>query len=276
MSPDDRVQNVQGVQAVQGRANPQSPALSQSAALTDAQLGDAAALPRAGAGDVDLFTLGRRAAAAARTRHEGRGVFARSRQLLATTAWKGPRDAAESYVEEADLAALGGLPAARDAGARTLVATTPAAAREAAASNMRVVFRLPYRAGEAEAARSSRLLQLQDLLAEGIAIDGVLPTPEGEPMGLDTLRIYVTCRLELEVPHVLADFDRLGHRLAQMALGFGADELFGPILPERALRLGNNAHNPVLTRKEAAILLRGAGLVPCERLGAGGLEEIPS
>ena len=46
-----------------------------------------------------------------------------------------------------------------------------------------------------------------------------------------------------------------------MSLGFGADELFGPILPERALRLGANAHNPVMTRKEAATLLRGAGLV---------------
>ena len=78
------------------------------------------------------------------------------------------------------------------------------------------------------------------------------------------------------MPHVLADFDRLGHRLAQMALGFGADELFGPILPERALRLGNNSHNPVLTRKEAAILLRGAGLVPCERQSGGALEEILS
>ena len=94
-------------------------------------------------------------------------------------------------------------------------------------------------------------------------------------MGLDTLGVFARCRLELPVPHVLADFDRLGHRLAQMALGFGADELWGPILPERALRLGGNANNPVLTRKEAAILLRGAGLVPCERLAGGVLEEIP-
>jgi hypothetical protein len=234
------------------------------------------AAARANEADVDLFTLGRRAAASARGKHDGRGVFARSRQLLASTAWKGPRDAAESYVEEADLAALGGLPAARTAGARTLVATSAAAAREAFAAGMRIVFRVPYRAGEPEAARATRLRDLQTLLAEGIAVDGVLPSPEGEPMGLDTLRVYASCRLELAVPHVLADFDRLGHRLAQMALGFGADELFGPILPERALRLGNNAHNPVLTRKEAAILLRGAGLLPCERLSGGGLEEIPA
>jgi hypothetical protein len=224
----------------------------------------------------DLFTLARRAVAAARTRTNGRGVFARSRQLLPTHAWKGPRDAAESYVEEADLAEVGGLVEARTAGARTVLATTAACARQAAAAGCRVIMRLPYRAGEPESARTPRLREVQNLLAEGIAIDGVLPTPEGEPMGLDTLRFYAICRLELGVVHVLADFDRLGHRLAQMALGFGADELFGPILPERALRLGSNAHNPVLTRKEAAILLRGAGLTPCERLFNGALEEIPA
>ena len=54
------------------------------------------------------------------------------------------------------------------------------------------------------------------------------------------------------VPHLIADVPALGPRLAQMALGFGADELFGPIVSERALRLGDNAHNPALTRKEAA------------------------
>jgi hypothetical protein len=251
---------------------------AQSVAPPDLAGGVSATAPLGRASDieVDLFTLGRRAAAVARARHDGRGVFARSRQLLGSTAWKGPRDAAESYVDEADLVALGGLPAARSAGARTLVASSAAAARAAFADGMRIVHRLPYRAGEPEATRTTRLRDLQALLAEGVVVDGVLPTPEGEPMGLDTLRIYATCRLELAVPHVLADFDRLGHRLAQMALGFGADELFGPILPERALRLGNNAHNPVLTRKEAAILLRGAGLSPCERLSGGGLEEIPA
>ncbi len=223
----------------------------------------------------DLFSIGRRASAAARARQEGRGVFARSRQLLGTGAWKGPRDAAESYVDEADLGALGGIDAAQVAGARTLIATSVAVARAGAAAGMRVVVRIPYRAGEPSAVRTLRVSVVAGLVTEGVAIDGLLPTPEREPMGLDTLRVFATCRLESTVPHVLADFDRLGHRLAQMALGFGADELWGPILPERALRLGNNAHNPVLTRKEAAILLRGAGLAPCERLFNGALEEIP-
>ena len=245
--------------------------------LPAAEASDRSSAPAApGKSEPDLFLLGRQAAGLARRQHDGRGVFTRSRQLLATSAWKGPRDAAESYVEEADLPGLGGLEADRSAGARTLVASTATGAREAAAAGMRVIYRLPYRAGEPESARIARLSALQALGAEGVVIDGVLPSPEGEPMGLDTLQIYASCRLGLSVPHLLADFDRLGHRLAQMALGFGADELFGPILPERALRLGNNAHNPVLTRKEAAILLRGAGLAPCERLTGGVLEEIPA
>ena len=66
-----------------------------------------------------------------------------------------------------------------------------------------------------------------------------------------------------------------------MALGFGADELFAPIVSERALRLGDNARNPAMTRKEAAILIRGAGLVAvrtasgCARGDAGDREESP-
>ena len=104
-----------------------------------------------------------------------------------------------------------------------------------------------------------------------------MPTPEdgSEPEGLDTLHLIATCRLALPaIPHVIADVPALGPRLAQMALGFGADELFGPIVSERALRLGDNARNPAMTRKEAAILIRGAGLSPCERLSDLRLEEV--
>jgi hypothetical protein len=56
--------------------------------------------------------------------------------------------------------------------------------------------------------------------------------------------------------------------------GFGADELYAPIVAERALRLGANAHNPPQTRKEATTLIRGAGHVACERFADGTLEEV--
>ena len=67
-----------------------------------------------------------------------------------------------------------------------------------------------------------------------------------------------------------------GPRLAQIAFGFGADALLAPIVAERALRLGVNANNPALTRKEAATLIRGAGLIACERLADGGMQEVPA
>ncbi|HEY7377030.1 MAG TPA: hypothetical protein VIF57_33025, partial [Polyangia bacterium] len=71
-----------------------------------------------------------------------------------------------------------------------------------------------------------------------------------------------------------ADVAALGPRLAQMCFAFGADELRAPIVAERALRLGANAGNPALTRKEAVTLIRGAGLAAAERLADGVIEEV--
>ncbi|HEX2656777.1 MAG TPA: hypothetical protein VHU40_00840, partial [Polyangia bacterium] len=99
---------------------------------------------------LDLFELGRRAAAARDARLGARASFVRSRQLLATGAWRGPRDARESYVELPDVAAVGGWTAAREAGVGLLVGggerETHAAAQ---ASGARSLWRLPYRTGEA-------------------------------------------------------------------------------------------------------------------------------
>jgi hypothetical protein len=217
----------------------------------------------------DLFALARRAVAAREATLGRRGTFTASRRLLATGAWRGPRDAVLSYVEGADLAALGGWTAARDAGAAALVGD---AAALRTAEGARLIARVPYRSGEAE---PERLARLHDLAATGMPLWGVIPTPEGEPYGLDTLRFTALCRLHLPaVAHVVADVELLGPRLAQMCFGFGADELFAPIVGERALRLGDNANNPALTRKEAVTLIRGAGLIPAERLANDVVEEV--
>jgi hypothetical protein len=223
-------------------------------------------IPQGTTSTPDLFALGRTAAATARALHEGRGVFARARQLLGSGAWRGPRDAADAYVEAEDLPALGGVEAAAAAGARTLIATF-GADRAEDPTGLRYVVRLPYRSGEADSAREARLAAVGRIRG----IDAVLPTPDGEPLGLDTLHFVALCRLRLVVPHVVVDFARLGHRLAQMCLAFGADELFGPIVAERALRLGDNNGNPAATRREAATLIRGAGLAPHERVSGGAL-----
>jgi len=239
---------------------------------------------------LDLFDLGRRATEARNGRLGGPWAsFVRSRQLLSTGAWRGPRDAPESYVEAADLPALGGWDAARAAGVTLLVgggenasngeAVAPSEALEphiaAAAAGGRSLWRLPYRAGEPLSQRRARVEALRALARRSdLALWGVLPAPAGEPQGLDTLHLVATLRLELpEVAHVALDVAALGPRLAQMALGFGADELWAPIVSERALRLGANAKNPAMTRKEAIVLIRGAGLVPRERTGPEAYSE---
>ena len=215
----------------------------------------------------DLFSLGRRANARRDDALGRRGTFVRARRLLATGAWRGPRDASVSYVEATDLGALGGWAAARDAGASTLVGADVAALKQAAGA--RLVARVPFRGGEGEETRLARLRALG-----GAGLWGVIPTPEGEPYGLDTVRFTALCRIELPAAaHVIAEVETLGPRLAQMCFGFGADELFAQIMSERALRLGDNANNPVLTRKEAVTLIRGAGLVASERLANDVLED---
>ena len=222
---------------------------------------------------LDLFALGRQAAAARDERHGRRGFFVRTRQMTGHGVWAGPRDAAEAYMDEADVTGVRALGTARAAGVGTLLSGGDfEMARAAIATGWRVVWRFPFQNGEDHAERLTRLSDLARILP-GLA--AVMPWPEGEPYGLDTLRLFASCRLALPaVPHLLADVSKLGPRLAQMVLGFGADELFGPIVAERALRLGDNANNPALTRKEAATLIRGAGLTPYERLADGSSEEV--
>ena len=222
----------------------------------------------------DLFPLGQAASAICRNLHGNACLFSRSRRLLSTSAWIGPKDAADVFVEEADVAANGGLDACAGAGVRTLVATTIQAAQEAQTLQLRCLLRVPFAGGELPQLRAKRMAEIQQALAQGLTIDGVMPTPIGEAFGLDTLVFFAQCRTQLAVPHVVADFARLGHRLAQMSLAFGASELHGPIVSERALRLGDNANNPSMTRKEVVVFIQGAGLVAHERLHSGRVEEV--
>jgi aminodeoxyfutalosine synthase len=165
---------------------------------------------------------------------------------------------------------------AREAGVDLLVgAGQPELHRTAHADGARTLWRLGFRSGELAAARRLRLDAVRDLLqGGGLNLWGALPTPEGEAEGIDTLHLFATLRLEVpELPHLALDVAALGPRLAQMALGFGADELWAPIVSERALRLGGNANNPSMTRKEACVLIRGAALVPFERTGPDEFRE---
>jgi multidrug efflux pump subunit AcrA (membrane-fusion protein) len=182
----------------------------------------------------DLFVLGRAAQTAARAATDGRGFFA----------------------------------------CDTFIATSLPMLTEATGRGLRSLLRLSLTAEESAQQQGQRLSQLADQVRQGLVLDGVVPTPEDDCLGLATLLFVARCRLTLaEVPHVLVDLDRLGPKLGQLALGFGADELCGPIVEKRALRLGDNAGSRAITRTEAARLLRGAGLRAFERIAGGGLEE---
>ncbi|MES1207843.1 MAG: hypothetical protein ABUS79_18060, partial [Pseudomonadota bacterium] len=127
---------------------------------------------------LDLFALGRRASAARDERLGRRASFVRTRQLLAGGTWRGPRDAAESTVDEADLDAVGGLDAARKAGVGVVIAARlSAAVRAAADAGLRVVVRVPFKLGESDAARLERLSEID---GAPFAIWGALPAPAGE------------------------------------------------------------------------------------------------
>jgi hypothetical protein len=182
----------------------------------------------------DLFVLGRAAQAAARTATGGRGFFS----------------------------------------CNTFIATSLPMLTEATRCGLRGLLRVFLSAGEPAQQQEGRLAALAQQVGEGLVLDGVVPTPEEDCLGLPTLLFVARCRLVLAgVPHVLVDLDRLGPKLGQLALGFGADELCGPIVVKRALRLGDNASSRAITRAEAAQLLRGAGLRAFERVAGGALEE---
>jgi hypothetical protein len=182
----------------------------------------------------DLFALGRAAQAASRAANADRGFFACS----------------------------------------TFIATSLPMLTEATGRGLRGLLRLSLTAEETVPQQEQRLAQLAAQVRAGLVLDGVVPTPGDDCLGLATLLFVARCRLTLTgVPHVLVDLDRLGPKLGQLALGFGADELCGTIVEKRALRLGDNAGSRILTRAEAAQLLRGAGLRAFERVAGGGLEE---
>jgi 2-iminoacetate synthase ThiH len=73
---------------------------------------------------------------------------------------------------------------------------------------------------------------------------------------------------------VVVDLDVFGHKLGQLCLSFGADEIFGSIVGQRALRLGDHASSKALTRDEAALLLRASAFTPCERLSEGKVQAL--
>jgi hypothetical protein len=219
--------------------------------------------------ELDIFSLGRRALGSARALSDGRAFFTSARRLQADGLWSGPSEASCSLVAEEVVALLGGTEVARTAGANTVVFGLEGASAAAAVSGLRMLVRVPFAAGEAPDERSRRLAKLARVLTQSPGIDGVVPVPVGEAQGLDTLAFFAACRQVCGKAHLVVDLETFGHKLGQLCLSFGADEIVGPIVRQRALRLGERASSNEITRDEAALLLRASGFLPCERLPDG-------
>jgi hypothetical protein len=216
----------------------------------------------------DLFEDGRKALALCREAFAGRAFFAGARRLRRDGSWSGSgsAEAALSLADEEALLVLG-LSAAVQAGADTVVLGPDGVHfDEAIRRGLRCLVRVDLAADEPAPARAARLGRLAGLVGRmpGEALLGLLPTPAAEGQGLLTVGLFAACRLACPGCHILVDLDRLGHKLGQLCLSFGADGILGSVVAARELRLGARAGSHDLTHDEAAQLLRAAGFSACE------------
>jgi aminodeoxyfutalosine synthase len=78
-------------------------------------------------------------------------------------------------------------------------------------------------------------------------------------------------------PHIKAYWITLTPALAQVALGFGADDLDGTIVEERIIHGAGAASDTGMTRSGIEKLIRGAGRRPVERNTLyGAVEPVPA
>ncbi|MCX4244731.1 hypothetical protein [Paraliomyxa miuraensis] len=104
-----------------------------------------------------------------------------------------------------------------------------------------------------------RRLRALATVPSGLSIAPCSPTPGG------THRLWCIATARLLLPdaiHVEARHDLLGIRLAQLAVGFGADTLGGPIAPDRLLPLAGVTRPDETTAAGLATLVRHLGLRP--------------
>ena len=86
------------------------------------------------------------------------------------------------------------------------------------------------------------------------------------PTGFDALKTIAVSRLLLDnFDHIKAYWVMLTPRIAQIALGFGADDLDGTVVEEKIYHDAGATTPEHLTRPELERLIRAAGRVPVER-----------
>jgi len=129
---------------------------------------------------------------------------------------------------------------------------------------------------ESLADRVDHLRQLRALQDETHGFVGLVPLPYQPenngipvghpPTGFDTLRTIAVSRIYLDnFDHITAYWVGMGLKLAQVALGFGADDLHGTIVEEHVFHMAG-AGSPQLQTEAAMIqAIREAGRTPVRR-----------
>ncbi len=97
---------------------------------------------------------------------------------------------------------------------------------------------------------------------ENTDLEGTLPGPSA----VDKLRMLAVSRLMLDnIPHIKVFWIMVGLKLAQIALGFGADDVDGTVAEERITHAAGAETPQALAVEEIVDLIRGAGRVAMER-----------
>lgn len=87
-----------------------------------------------------------------------------------------------------------------------------------------------------------------------------------QPYALDQLRTIAIARLMLDnIPHIKAYWVMMGHKLAQTALWYGADDLDGTIIEERIGHMAGASSRQELSLEELKFMIRESGFEPVRR-----------
>ena len=124
--------------------------------------------------------------------------------------------------------------------------------------------------------RVDHLARLRALQDETGGFVGFVPLPyqprnnrlpiQYPPTGWDTVRTIAISRLFLDnLPHITAYWIGLGLKLAQVAIGYGADDLHGTIEEEYVFHMAGADSPPRVTEQEMIRMIRKTGREPVRR-----------
>jgi aminodeoxyfutalosine synthase len=122
--------------------------------------------------------------------------------------------------------------------------------------------------------RVDHLIRLRDVQDESKGFFAFIPLayhPHVEDStqwatGIDNLKSIAVSRLMLDnFPHIKAYWISMGPKVAQISLGFGADDLDGTVRDERVFHMAGASTENALSKRQLVKLIKDAGRTPIER-----------